>query len=226
MTDAGDVELSLAAKAAVRTYMLKLLALPAVIAAILSFVVGFGINELARGAAYNAALDNYAGRFETYSQKVMDQAVLIASTHTTVNKLLLESSELKSKAVAALQDVDDKSRRIAAILSQNAARIAQTLATEPEFRTLLGNASSAELGALSQDVSSLKGSIQTAFASVNKVAGTVEVSSTEPLNNGGGTMAGCPEGAFVTRLQLYKAGDGVRTINVSCGILSPTSVGN
>ena len=120
--------LSLEDQALVRKYMLKLVAIPAVILVIVSFVLGFFVNELATGYAYQ---DAYNRAFSDAIKSIRDTAVDAA-------KAEVEAKRAKDSALQVKRELDRISKRVKSSdlltsTERQIAEIALNLLGQPEF---------------------------------------------------------------------------------------------
>lgn len=100
-----EPQLTLEARAAVRSYLLRLLAIPTVVVAAIAFVLGFLINEAARQKAYGDA-------YTTASSKILELAVGAASAASDAED-----------AKKAVEETSVKLDRLVVEVEQTAARV-------------------------------------------------------------------------------------------------------
>jgi hypothetical protein len=129
-----DALLTLAAKEAIRSYMIKLVTLPAIAAAILSFLIGFGINEMARGQAYTAAFQRYAGSFESSFKTIIDAATQVGGAKDSADRVLAELRSLRDQVNKIIEEINSSKTQVDQILKQNITGIADTIVNTPVLR--------------------------------------------------------------------------------------------
>jgi hypothetical protein len=107
-----EPELTLESKAAIRTYLLKLVTLPALILSILSFMLGFSIREGATSRALTQALDKIWPEIEKATQ-----AAAAATTSAEQTKIEAARTKEDLQQTKALQDALQKKDTIIAELA-------------------------------------------------------------------------------------------------------------
>jgi hypothetical protein len=105
-------ELSPQAKEAIRSYMIKIVTIPGVLLAILGFLIGFFLNDVAKASAYNKA-------YEKASQLILN---LTKETSTAA----LESQKIQKDAEQVLKKLED--------LKTDAERLKAKLLTAKAFQ--------------------------------------------------------------------------------------------
>lgn len=223
-TDAPKmVELTLPEKEAIRSYLLSLIALPAAAVAVISFVLGFLVDRVARGEAYR---DAYKDAFTASSQTIIETATQISHAKAGADQLLRQITDASALSKTTAAEIDRSKQAVEQILGQNIEKIARTIATTDTLKAGIVNVNQNELVALRKEIETLKQSLNIAFGRLTSdIANSGPViSNTEPKNDGGGyspdTGPGrCPRGTFVVGIQPYKFADGTRRINFQCGFL-------
>lgn len=92
-------ELSLPAKEAVRSYLLRLIAVPVAILTVVSFLLGFAVNRWAFGDAYLAAFDQYA-------DIVAENVAAIGAAKGSVDQLLQQVDGSNKSAAATVAQIN------------------------------------------------------------------------------------------------------------------------
>lgn len=193
---ASSPRLTLEAEKAVRNYVLKLAIIPSVGLAALSFAVGFGINEVARSAAYK----------ETYSvvSKEVVQSVRDVSTATTkaetakaqAEKLLTEVTMIKESATILKADVERTLRgakEVDSILLTQFENLATKLVDNQAFRASLAMVSEDRFAGLTRRLESIEGLRSTLASDVLNAIEFVVV-PTSPYTASHEKGAACPQG--------------------------------
>jgi hypothetical protein len=150
-----DRKLTLEAREAVRAYVLKLAALPVVAVSILSFALGFGVNEAARGAAYAAA-------YSAASKSALDQVAAAAhagskadSARERIERIEARLETVSNRANKSATAVEQELKRVQAFSAEKLSEMATALAKDGGFRTSLANVSNEQLATLGKEVGSL-----------------------------------------------------------------------
>jgi len=121
-------ELTLEAKELIKKYMIKLVTIPGVLLAILGFLIGFFLNDVAKASAYNKA-------YEKASQLILE---LTKETSTAA----LESKKIKNDAEQVFKQLEDIKTNVelskAVLMSKgNVKEVAEILLTHDDFKRLI-----------------------------------------------------------------------------------------
>lgn len=204
MTSSDDKEtlLTAPAKEAIRSYMIKLITLPAIGAAILSFLVGFGINEIARGQAYTAAFQRYAGSFEASFKTIVDAATQVGGAKDSADRVATELRMLREQVRQTIEDINSSKGQVDQILKQNIAGIADKIINTQVLRDRIIRVENAQLADLAdqiKDVQSTTTRLRSDLRSDLQQWGTETKSSRGSGLGGGGSVfppSTCPEGSY------------------------------
>jgi len=135
-SDNPDALLTYQAKEAIRSYLLRLVALPAIAVSLVMFLLGYLINDVARKDAYNDAYIQVSDRILTLAMsasKAADDAKRSSDQIESARKgavaAQLESAKISDSLKTALVTA-----QATANADQLAARVAQTLGGNESFR--------------------------------------------------------------------------------------------
>ena len=194
---------------AVRSYMLKLVAIPAVLAMIGSFVLGYFVNEIATKSAYLDAYDKYTKAVEDSRGRLTN--LVADATHGT-----REVERLKKISVAKvnnLRDILDHAKKIQADLAMTHANV--TASYSVDRVTDLGSQAIEVLAQDTNFVSAVSKETNTELRNINatlKQAGDVwgpvrgEYGyGFEPWKHTD-KLVRCPEGSYVTGIKVRYSG--------------------
>jgi hypothetical protein len=184
------------AKRAIRSYMLKVATPSAIVLSVISAILGFLLNEWARGEAYVKA-------YNEASKSIIDTATAAAKSSMQV-ELLLSEIKKSSETVASQADQITKSKiQVDEFLTKNFDGIAQTLLQDDKFRNSLVKVDQQQFGNLESKLAALSATIPSAadFALVHAPsspqhvefgcpAGTVLISAACTNDRGAQTAVG------------------------------------
>src|SRR5262249_15054993 len=137
------------AKLAIRSYMIKVATPSAIILSVVSALLGFLLNEWARGEAYVKA-------YGDASKSIIDTATAAAVSRGQSDLLLSEIKDV-AKGVATLkEDITQKKIEVDEFLKRNFDSISQTLLKDDKFKASLARVDQEQFKALEAAVSSLK----------------------------------------------------------------------
>lgn len=104
----NDDCLTLQAKEAVRKYMLTLVVLPGTLLAVVSFFLGFFINEVAKQGAYNEAYSQASGVIMATAAEAAKTSGKIDALYAQANILLAEAEETRKIVELSASDIASK----------------------------------------------------------------------------------------------------------------------
>jgi septal ring factor EnvC (AmiA/AmiB activator) len=90
MTITPEAQLTLAAQQAIRSYMLRLVAIPGGVLAVVMFLLGFFVNDAAKSNAYAVAYKDSTDRMMVLVQNAQDARQEIKVAHDEGAKLLVD----------------------------------------------------------------------------------------------------------------------------------------
>jgi hypothetical protein len=223
-TTAQEVaELTSPEREAIRSYLLSLIVLPAVTISIISFVLGFLVDRVARGEAYR---DAYKDAFTASSKTIIDTATQISQAKANADQTLQQITDASALSKTTAAEIDKSKQAVDQILGQNIEKIARTIATTETLKSSIVRVNQDELIALRTEIESLKRSLNLEFGRLTSdiVNSGAVISNPDPRNDGGGFSPDsgpgrCPRGTFVVGIQPFKFADGTRRINFQCGVL-------
>lgn len=217
-------ELTDEAKGAIQAYVWKLAVLPTSAAAIIAFMLGFAINEVARGKAYTDSM-------QTFSKDINTATRDVERSRAFAEFSVKELEKLRELAVVQQREINDMLEKIKKLQTGNIESISQAIIANPELRNLLTRVNQGELSATRDELAKLKSDLAQIFQSYRTEINNVgpPINNTEPANNGGGYSPDqgpgrCPKGTFVVGIQPFKATSGIRAINFQCGALPSVDI--
>src|SRR5262245_37007596 len=92
-------------RSAVRSYVLKLAVIPASIATVIAFVLGFAINEVARGKAYTDSMQTFSKDINTATRGVEKSRAFAEFSAKELEKLRDLSAKQQEEIGATLAKV-------------------------------------------------------------------------------------------------------------------------
>lgn len=144
----NDEVLTLAHKEAIRKYILQIVVPSATVLAVISAIMGFLLNEWARGEAYVKA-------YGEASKSILDTATAAGQSRGKVESLAAEVEKISSTVRATLSSAQQSKLDIDQLVNKNYGMIAKALVDNEEFRRSLAKVDNEALGALEQRVASL-----------------------------------------------------------------------
>jgi hypothetical protein len=174
-TDQGD-HLNSEAKAAIRSYMLKVATPSAIALSVVSAVIGFLINEWARGEAYVKA-------YGEASQNVMQMATSAGQARGQAELFLAETKTMNEAISKIGEQIKRQKIEVDEFLNKNYQEIAAALLRDDEFRKTLAGLDAKELQALISSLSRLKVDL-------------TKWSANPAVNGQESRISDCPPGAY------------------------------
>jgi hypothetical protein len=164
-----------AAKLAIRSYMIKVATPSAIILSVVSAILGFLLNEWARGEAYVKA-------YGDASRSVLDTATAAAVSRGQSDLLLTEIKE-SAKGVAALkEEITQKKIEVEDFLKKNFEGVAKVLLGDDKFKSSLARVDQEQFKVLETTVSDLKSNL---------------LKSASDTRNLDGRIIKCPDGYYL-----------------------------
>ena len=90
----NEPTLTAEAKEAIRSYMLRLIALPSLLVAIIAFVSGFLVNDVAKQGAFNKAYQDAAQNIYTLTREAADAVSKANQSKEDLEKLVVEVEDV------------------------------------------------------------------------------------------------------------------------------------
>lgn len=119
MKENENAQLSIQEREAVRKYMLNLIVIPGTLLAVVSFLLGFFINEVAKQSAYNEA-------YGQATSVIMTTAAEAAKTSGKIDALFAQANSF-------LVEIEETRKRVELSSSGIAAKVARKLSNENVF---------------------------------------------------------------------------------------------
>jgi hypothetical protein len=195
---ANDQELTLAAKEAIRRYMLRIAVPSATVLAIISAVMGFLLNEWARGEAYVKA-------YGEASKSILDTATAAGQSRGKVESLAADVEKTSNTAKDTLVSVQKTKLDIDQLVNKNYDLIAKVLIDKEQFRFSLAKVDNEALGTLEQRVATI-------FTTLSNITAIVE-------NNTDYKFERSP---WIVQHATVKCSPGGRLVSASCVGRNPT----
>jgi hypothetical protein len=173
LDDPAD-QLSLRAKVAIRSFMIKTAIPSAVVLSVVSAVFGFLLNEWARGEAYVKA-------YGEASKSILDTATAAAVSRGQSDLLLTEIKDSARGVSALKEEITKKKIEVDDFLTKNFEGVSQILLRDEKFKSSLVRVDQEQFKVLEAAVSDLKANL----------------SKSSDTRNVDGRIVKCPDGYYL-----------------------------